>query len=70
MDLSNKEIRIVNTAISSYPAKTVVHCQVLSTLSSDIREVVGSYELVFEDVFNGPDDPSLISAVSEKISSL
>ena len=70
MDLTNKQIRIVNTAISSYPAKSVIHCQVLSTLSSDVREVIGSYELVFEEVFNGPDDPSLISAVSEKIQGL
>jgi hypothetical protein len=70
MDLTNKQIRIVNTAISSYPAKSVIHCQVLGTLSSDVREVIGSYELVFEEVFNGPDDPSLISAVSEKIQGL
>jgi len=70
MDLSNKEIRIVNTAISSYPAKTVVHCQVLTSLGIDVREVVGSYELVFEDVFSGPDDPSLISAVSAKITDI
>ena len=70
MDLTNKQIRITSTSITSYPPKTVVSCQVLLPIVSDINEVVGTYELVFEDFFSGRADPALISAVSEKISSL
>lgn len=70
MDLTNKQIRITSTSITSYPPQTVVSCQVLLPIETGVNEVVGTYELVFEDFFNGPSDPALISAVSEKISSL
>lgn len=70
MDLTDKTIRITSTSITSYPPQTVVSCQVLRPLGSDVNEVVGTYELVFEDFFNGPADPSLISAVSAKIEAI
>lgn len=70
MDLTDKTIRITSTSITSYPPQTVVNCHVLRSIGSDVNEVVGTYELVFEDFFNGPGDPALISAVSEKIQGL
>lgn len=70
MDLTDKQVRVVSTAISSYPPKSVIACDVYQDISQGVAKLVATYELVFEELYSGPNDPALLSAISEKLSSL
>lgn len=70
MDMTNKQIKIVSTAVTSYPAKTEVSCQVLQDQGNGVRVVLGAYDMTFEEIYQGPGDPNLLAAVVERLSAL
>lgn len=70
MDLTGKQIRINSTSIGGLPALTIVNVSVMQDVGSGIKQILGTYELQFEEAYSNPGDPNLLSAITEKLTAL
>lgn len=70
MDITGKHIHIERSSINSIDQKTTVLVYVFIDISSDIRVLDGVYEIKLDGDFQGHYDPTLLLAVSQKLSTL
>lgn len=70
MDLTNKQIRISRMMAQAMPAKTTVNVDVVEAVDADTRRTVVSYEMSFPEMYSNPDDPLLLGAITDKLTSL
>ena len=70
MDLTGKQIKITGSSVTAYPAKTVVDVTLVASVADGVRQVIGSYEFTFEEMYNGPSDPALLADITEKLTLL
>lgn len=70
MDLSNKQIKVIMTGVSHNPVRTVADVDVMTVVNNNVRQKFGSYELTFEETYQGPDDPALLAAITEQLEAI
>lgn len=70
MDLTNKVITIESLSVNSYPPESTAKVQVTQEIAPNIFKEIGTYNLKFEVVFTGFDDPGLMSLVNQALTSI
>ena len=70
MDILNNEVRFINTQINFMPPKAIVRVELLEATSEDVSRVIGTYDVVLYNKYQGVDDPSLLSDVLQKLEDL
>lgn len=67
MDLTNKQINIGKVSVDHNRQQTHVSVTLTQKVLDGVFAKVGEYEMFFNDVYSVYDDPSLLSAIREKL---
>jgi hypothetical protein len=67
MILQNKTVTIESLVVVSYPPESSVKVSLTEEVLPGVFKHVGTYTLKFEMIFNGFDDPNLLSVVNEML---
>lgn len=70
MDLTNKVVTIAFMSVSGYPAETNVKVVVSQEVATEVFKTIDTYDIKFEQVYQGPDDPALLAAINDKLLAL
>lgn len=70
MDLTNKQIKIPFQSTTTYPAQTTTKVEVLEQVAEGVYKVIGTYDFVFEEVFQMTEQAALLSKIREKLEQL
>lgn len=70
MDLSNKTVIITMLSSTTFPPSTNVEVRVSEEVIPGVHKVVGVYSLNFQELYSGLEEPALLAAVYEQLTSL
>lgn len=70
MDLTNKVITIESLSVNSYPPESTAKVQVTQEIAPNVFKEIGTYNLKFEVVFTGFDDPGLMALINQVLTGI
>lgn len=70
MDLTNKIVTIVFCSVNGYPAETNAKVAITQEIVPGVYKTIDTYDLKFEQVYQGLEDPALLAAINEKLAEL
>lgn len=70
MELTSKTIIIDRLAMNALSRAITVLVSVYTQVSPDIRKLHGTYDIALTGVFAGADDPKLMEAIQQKLSTI
>jgi hypothetical protein len=70
MDLTNKIVTISFMSVNGYPAETNTKVAVTEEVAQGVFKTLDTYDIKFEQIYQGPEDPALLAAINEKLLAL